>query len=85
MLTLQPKFLSPILLDFHLHFQTTAAGQSGTEAKIPFSLPGCQTCACNFSAVVAFSEDLETSRALCNQKFFFLIQWLPCNANGHFC
>lgn len=45
-----------------------------TEAKIPFSLPGCQTCACNFSAVVAFSEDLETSRALCNQKFFFLIQ-----------
>lgn len=30
MLTLQPKFLSPILLDFHLvHFQTTAAGQSG--------------------------------------------------------
>lgn len=56
-----------------------------TEAKIPFYLPGCQTCACNFSAVVAFSEDLETSRALCNQKFFFLIQWLPCNANGHFC
>ena len=44
-----------------------------TEAKIPFSLLGCQTCACNFSATMALSEDLETGRALCNQKFFFLI------------
>lgn len=44
-----------------------------TEAKIPFSLLRCQTCVCNFSAAVALSEDLETSRALCNQKFFFLI------------
>lgn len=45
MLTLQPKFLSPILFYFHLHFQTTAIEQwnwhMNTEAEIPFSLLGC--------------------------------------------
>ena len=45
MLTLQPKFHSPILFDFHLHFQTTAAEHGNwhitTEAEIPFSLLRC--------------------------------------------
>lgn len=45
MLTLQPKFLSPVLFDFHLHFQTTAVEQRNwhlsTEAEIPLSLRGC--------------------------------------------
>lgn len=83
MLTLQPKFLSPILFDFHLHFKTTAVEQRNwhlsTEAEIPLSLRGClvQIPGGALDATTAAFYGRLNSKQHC--------KWLPCIADGHFC